>query len=144
MKTCVFFTAHPMANLPDPHSSHNPCPQLCCAPAWHPKTPCPSLPATLGSLGVLPGPAAAHPHHTGASSYEGLQHFLFPRSRFTEYKHKTRHQHSPPTPTSPPRLLPTLSPAPQCCPVPADPNPALTLSPCTPHKHGREFQPSFL
>lgn len=142
--------AHPRANLPDTHSSPDLCPQLCCAPAWHPTTPSPPLPGTLCSLGVLPAPAAAphpRPHHTGAAAYEGLQHFLFPRSRFTEYKHETRHQHrQPPHPHQHPKAAPYSSfhRAPQRCPVPADPNPALTLNPCAPRKHGREFRPSFL
>lgn len=105
--------AHPMANLPDTHSSPDLCPQLCCAPAWHPTTPSPPLPGTLCSLGVLPAPAAAphpRPHHTGAAAYEGLQHFLFPRSRFTEYKHETRHQHrQPPHPHQHPKAAPHSS-----------------------------------
>lgn len=142
-----YIPAHPMPDLP--HSSPKPCPQLWCAPAWHSKTPSPPLPGTLCSLGVLPAPAAAphpRPHHTGAGAYQGLQHFLFPRSRFTEYKHKTRHQHRQPPqhPPAPRGCSPLFHWAPQCCPVPADPNSAPTLNPCAPRKHGREFHPSFL
>lgn len=68
-----------------------------------PQNPCsPPLPGTLSGPDVLPALPAPHPipatitqDHT---AYEGLQHFLFPRSRFTEYKHKTRHQHRQPPP----------------------------------------------
>lgn len=139
-----YIPAHPMANLPDPHSSHNLCPQLCCAPAWHPKTPRPFLPGTLGSLGVLQAllfltPITQEPVLT--KDYNTFySHAAVSQSTNTRQDTNT----APPTPTSTPRLLPTLSPAPQCCPGPTDPNSALTLNLCTPCKHGRGFHSSFL